>query len=121
MKKRVLMGSLAALLMFCSITNAGKSRDFKVINSTGYPIKLFSINYTGDNAWSENELSAVLQDKEKFTMTFEGVEKGCTWNIKVMWADNNTFSIYKDVDLCKVKVFAMKYDRKTDTTSFTTE
>jgi len=121
MKKRVLMGSLAALLMFCSITNAGKSRDFIVINNTGYPMKLFSISHSGDNAWSENELSAVLQDKEKFTMTFEGAEKGCIWNIKVMWADNNTSSIYKDVDLCKAKVFAMKYDRKTDTTSFTTE
>ena len=121
MKKRVLMGSFAALLMFCAIANAGNSRDFKVVNSTGYPIKYFSINHSGDNAWSENELSAVLDDKEDFTMTFESAEKGCSCNIKVMWADNNTSSIYKDVDLCKVKILAMKYDRKTDTTTFKTE
>jgi hypothetical protein len=121
MKKGVLMGSLAALLMFCAITNASNSRDLKVVNSTGYPIKYFSINQPGDKAWSENELSAVLKDKEKFTMTFEGAGKGCTWNIKVMWADNNSSSIYKGVDLCKIKVLAIKYDRKTDTPTFTAE
>jgi len=121
MKKVVFIGSLAALLMFCAITNAGNSRDLKVVNSTGYPVKYFSINQSGDKAWSENELSAVLKDKENFTITLEGAGKGCTWNIKVMWADKNSFSIYKEVDLCKAKVLSLKYDRKTDTPTFTTE
>ncbi len=121
MKKGVFIGSLIALLMFCAITNAGNSRDLKVVNSTGYPIKYFSLNHSGDKEWSENELSVALRDKENFITTLEGSGKGCSWNIKVMWADKNSFSIYKDVDLCKAKVLLLKYDRKTDTTTYTTE
>jgi hypothetical protein len=121
MKKRVLMGSLAALLMFCAITNASNSRDLKVVNSTGYPIKYFSVNQSGDKAWSENELSAAVKDKENFKTTLEVVGKGCTWNIKVMLAGKNSFTIYKDVDLCKAKVLLLAYDQKTDTPIYKTE
>jgi len=115
MKKVVFIGSLVALLMFCAITNAGNSRDLKVVNNTGYPIKYFSVNQSGDKAWSENELSVAVKDKENFTTTLESAGKGCAWNIKVMFAGKNSFSIYKDVDLCKAKVLLLGYDQKTDT------
>jgi len=121
MKKGVLMGSLAAMLMFCAITNASSSHDLKVVNSTGYPVKYFSINQSGGKEWSENELSATLKDKENFTITLEVAGKVCTWNIKVMLAGKNGFTIYKDVDLCKAKVLLLAYDQKTDTPIYKTE
>mgnify|MGYP001247203917 CR=1 FL=1 len=121
MKKGVLMGSLAALLMFCAITNASNSRDLKVVNSTGYPIKYFSVNQSGDKAWSENELSVAVKDKENFTTTLEVAGKSCAWNIKVMLAGKNSFTIYKDVELCKAKVLLLAYDQKTDTPIYKTE
>lgn len=120
MKKVVLMVSLAALLMFCAITNASNSRDLKIVNNTGYPIKYFSVNQSGDKAWSENELSVAVKDKENFTTTLESAGKGCAWNIKVMFAGKNGFSIYKDVDLCKAKVLLLGYDPKTDTPIYKT-
>lgn len=115
MKKIVFIGSLIVLLMFCAITNAGNSRDLEVVNNTGYPIKYFSVNQSGDKAWSENELSVAVKDKENFTTTLEGAGNGCAWNIKVMLAGKNSFSIYKDVDLCKANVLLLGYDPKTDT------
>lgn len=121
MKKVAFIGSLVALLMFCAITNASNSRDLKVVNNTGYPIKYFSVNQSGDKAWSENELSVAVKDKETFTTTLEIVGKGCAWNIKVMLAGKNSFSIYKDVDLCKAKVLLLAYDQKTDTPVYKTE
>jgi hypothetical protein len=121
MKKVVFIVSLVAMLMFCSITIAGNSRDLKVVNNTGFPIKYFSVNQAGDKAWSENELSVAVKDKENFTTTFEGNGNGCKWNIKVMFAGKNGFSIYKDVDLCKAKVLSLGYDPKTDTPVCKTE
>jgi hypothetical protein len=121
MKNGVLMGGLVVLMIFCVVTYADANRDFKIINSTGYPIKYISINQPGENAWGENEISAVLKDKEGFEMSFEGEKKGCSWNMKVIWADNNAASIYSGLDLCKVKVLTLKYDRKTDTPAFSTE
>jgi len=121
MKKVVFIGSLVALLMFCALTNASNSRDLKVLNNTGYPIKFFSVNQSGDKAWSENELSVAVKDKENFITTLEGNGKGCTWNIKVMLAGKNSFSIYKNVDLCKAKVLLLGYDQKTDTPIYKTE
>jgi hypothetical protein len=115
MKKVVFIGSLVVLLMFCAIiTNAGNSRDLEVINNTGYPIKYFSVNQSGNKEWSENELSVVVKDKENFTTTLEVNGNGCAWNIKVMLAGKNGYSIYKDLDLCKAKVLSLGYDQKTD-------
>jgi hypothetical protein len=121
MKKVVFIGSFVALLMFCAITNAGNSRDIKVVNNTGYPIKYFSVNQSGDKEWSENELSVAVNDKENFTTTLESAGKGCAWNIKVMLAGKKSFSIYKDVDLCKAKLLSLGYDPKTDTPICKTE
>ncbi len=121
MKQVVFIGSLVALLMFCAITNAGNNRDLKVVNNTGYPIKYFSVNQAGDKAWSENELSVAVKDKENFTTTLESAGKRCAWNIKVMFAGKNSFSIYKDVDLCKAKLLVLRYDPKTDTPICKTE
>lgn len=122
MKKVVFIGSLVVLFLFCAIiTNAGNSRDLEVINNTGYPIKYFSVNQSGDKEWSENELSVAVKDKENFITTLEGNGKGCAWNIKVMLGGKNGYSIYKEVDLCKAKVLLLKYDSKTDTPVFITK
>ncbi len=121
MKKVVFLGSFVALLLFCAITNAGNSRDIKVVNNTGYPIKYFSVNMSGDKEWSENELSVDVKDKENFTTSLESAGKGCAWNIKVMLACKKSFSIYKDVDLCKAKLLSLGYDPKTDTPICKTE
>ena len=121
MKKGVLLGSLTVLLMFCSMIHAGNSRDVKVINGTGLPIKSISLDQSGNSVWNENEISATFQDKEKIEITVEGIDKGCQRNMKVVWADNNAASIYKDIDLCKVKVLTLKYDRSLDAATFITE
>jgi len=107
--------------MLCPALALADDRDFVVVNSTGYPIKFLGVNAPGDNVWNENELSGVLADGAKTQVTFSGADKGCTWNMKVTWADDNTSSIFRNLNLCKIETVTLKYNRKTDEASYTTD
>ena len=104
-----------------SVVNAADQRDFGVINATGYPIKFLGVNPPNDNVWNENELSSTLANGAKFNVKFSGADKGCTWNIKVTWADDNTSSIFKGLDLCKINNVTLKYNKQTDEASYTVD
>jgi hypothetical protein len=100
---------------------AADQRDFRIVNATGYPIKFIGVNPPGDNVWNENELDSVLHDKANIKIKFSGTDKGCTWNIKVTWADDNTSSIFRGLDLCKIEIITLKYDKATDKASYTAD
>jgi hypothetical protein len=120
--KKVLSGSIlimAALLV--TVVFAADRRDFTIINSTGYPIKFIGVNPPGDEIWDENEITGILEDKANFRVEFDSAEKGCTWNIKVTWGDDNTSAIYRNINLCNINTITLKYNRKTDTASYTTD
>ncbi len=55
----------------------------------------------------------------KFTRADGGA--ACVWNIKVDWADGSAPSFFKGLDLCKLDNVYMKYDKATDTTSYTSD
>ncbi|MBN9524876.1 MAG: hypothetical protein J0H82_01655 [Alphaproteobacteria bacterium] len=94
-------------------------RNFTVVNNTGYPIKGLFVNPPGDNVFNDNELSAVLAEGASFPVKFSGADKGCTWNIKVTWTDNSS-SIFRNLDLCSINNVFLKYDKASDTASYTT-
>ena len=54
-------------------------------------------------------------------MKFSQADKGCRWNVKVTWADDNTSSIFRNIDLCKTEVMTLKYDKAADKASYTTQ
>lgn len=107
---------VVALLAFPA--TAADDRDFTVINGTGYDIKGLYINPPGDEAWTENELKGTLGDGNKFDVKFTQADKGCTWNMKVTWTDNS-WSIFRGLDLCKISNVTLKYNKATDTASYT--
>jgi len=51
---------------------------------------------------------------------FTGADKGCTWNIKVTWTDNS-WSLFRGLNLCEINVVTLKYDKASDTASYVTE
>ncbi len=99
-------------------TASADDRNFTVVNNTGYPIKGLFVNAPGDNVFNDNELSAVLAEGASFPVKFSGADKGCTWNIKVTWTDNLS-SIFRNLDLCSINNVFLKYDKASDTASFT--
>jgi hypothetical protein len=100
-------------------TASADDRNFTVVNNTGYPIKGLFVNPPGDNVFNDNELSAVLAEGASFAVKFSGADKGCTWNIKVTWTDNSS-SIFRNLDLCTINNVFLKYDKASDTASYTT-
>lgn len=104
--------------MICSSAAFADDRDFMIVNGTRYPIKFIGANPPGDAVYNENELDSVLNDGASFKVKFSGSDKGCTWNIKVTWADDNSSSFFKGLDLCKIETVTFKYDRKSDTASY---
>lgn len=111
----------AAVMLLGSSMALADDRDFGVINQTGYPIKGLYINPPGDDVYNENELSGVLAQGAKFNVKFSGADKGCTWNMKVTWADDNTSSIFRGLNLCQINNVTLKYNKATDTSSYTTD
>ena len=41
--------------------------------------------------------------------------------MKVTWADDNSSSIFKGLDLCKINTVTLKYNKATDVASYTVE
>jgi hypothetical protein len=108
---------LAAVLALFASASFADDRNFTVINGTGYDIKGIFVNPPGDNVFSENELSGVLGDGNKFDVKFTNADKGCTWNMKVTWTDDSS-SIFRGLDFCKISNVTLKYNKATDVASY---
>jgi hypothetical protein len=118
---KFLTAAFAAILLLLALPSLADDRDFGVINQTGYPIKFLGVNPPGDEKWNENELDRTLGDGAKINVKFSGADKGCTWNIKVTWADDNTSSYFRNLNLCEINNVTLKYNKKTDEASYTTD
>ena len=100
---------------------AKQSRDLSIVNRTGYPIKFIGVNPPGDEVWNENEIKGVMAEGANVRVSFAATDKGCRWNIKVTWQDDNTSSIFRGIDVCKVTTVTLRYNKRTDQASYTTE
>jgi hypothetical protein len=101
---------------------AADMRDVKVVNGTGYGIKFLGFNNPGDDDWSDNELGDVLATDASVLVKFNTADEGCVWNFKIEWAHPGYPGVlWKDVDLCRISVLTLRYDRKTDTTSYSAQ
>ena len=117
---------IAGLVLFVAVVigstvNAADQRDFTIVNATGYPIKFLGVNEPNDPVYNENELSSILGNGASFKVKFSNADKGCTWNIKVTWADDNTSSIFKGLNLCTINTVTLKYNKASDEASYTTD
>jgi hypothetical protein len=118
---KIFSGLLLVVALVCGTAALADDRDFTVVNATGYPIKFLGVNPPNDNVFNENELSSVLGNGASFKVKFSGADKGCTWNIKVTWADDNTSSIFRGLNLCTINTVTLKYNKQTDEASYTTD
>ncbi len=120
--KRILFG-LAVLLAISVTTDtfAADQRNVYVINGTGYGIKFLGFNPPGDDEWDDNELgdNGVLPNGNGVYVKFNEADDGCVWNFRISWADAGYPDVlWRDVNLCTISEITLKYNRDTDTTSF---
>ena len=59
-------------------------------------------------------------EDEVLRLNHLNADKGCKWNIRIDWADEGYPGVlWRNVDLCTIDELTLKYDRASNTTSFT--
>ena len=121
--RTMILGFAAAVAMLsASATFAADERNVTVVNGTGYGIKFLGFNNPGDNDWSDNELGSVLANGSSIYVKFNNADKGCKWNFRISWAQAGYPDVlWRNVDLCSIDTITLKYDRGSDTTSFSAD
>ncbi len=124
-KKLLFMATMGlALTAVKAPTVAAESvLDFTLVNKTGYPISAVYIGPSSSKEWGENILDDVLGDGESATITFHPKAGAITkWDLRVSWEDDSDPDVYwLGFQLSSINQITLKYDRKTNTTSATTE
>jgi hypothetical protein len=122
MKAMLLGFVMAAAVLGTNTSYAADDRNVTVVNGTGYGIKFLGFNNPGDNDWSDNELGDVLANGASVYVKFNSADKGCVWNFRISWADPGYPDVlWRNVNLCEIEKLTLKYDRSSDTTSYTAE
>ncbi|MBA4788546.1 MAG: argininosuccinate lyase [Rhizobiales bacterium] len=122
--KRSLFGAALALATF-AISSAvspamAAKQDFELVNKTGYDISHVYVSPTKSEDWEEDVLGKdVLSDGDAWDIEFDRGDKTCKWDLKVVYADDNSSAYWRNIDLCKVEKITIRYNRKSDTTSAT--
>ena len=111
----------AAMLIAPAVPANAADRDVTFINETGRDIEFLGFNPPGDEAWDDNEISRVLAHDETAYVKFNQADRGCVWNIKIDWADDNSSVRIDGVDLCTITDITLHYDAATGQASYTTD
>lgn len=115
------LGLLSITVPSASVLAAGQ-QDFSLLNKTGYEIKEVYVSSSASNNWEEDVLGRdVLKDGKIVNISFHSAAKGCKWDLKVVYSDDNSSAVWRGFDLCKITKVTIRYNRKTDTTSAVTE
>lgn len=112
--------ALAALAgLFLSSPSFADSRDFDLINATGYAIKAVYMDTTASTTWGyPSEIDSPLQDGQTARITFSKSDgKSCMWDLKVVWADGSADDVWTGINVCTVSTVKLKYNRSTNVTS----
>jgi hypothetical protein len=118
--------AIAALLFGLAIpggsASAAGKQDFTLLNKTGYRIDKVYVSPAASDDWEEDVLGRdVLDDGESVDISFHREATGCKWDLKVVYADDDSSAIWHGFDICSISKITIRYNRKTDTTSAVTE
>jgi hypothetical protein len=111
--------AFVAVFTSSSVVMAQEARqDFELVNETGYDISHVFVSPTRSDDWEEDVLGKdVLSEGDEWEIRFTRSTKTCKWDLKVVYADDNSAAYWRGIDLCKVGRITIHYDRKSDTTS----
>lgn len=119
MKYPVIAAIAFAAAFSSSVATAQEAKqDFELVNKTGYDISHVFVSPSKSDDWEEDVLGKdVLSDGDEWDIRFSRKEKTCKWDLKVVYADDDSAAYWKNIDLCKVGKITIRYNRKSDTTS----
>jgi hypothetical protein len=115
---------LASALLLSGLATSAQSQeakqDFTLVNRTGYTIDEVYVSPSKADTWEEDVLGKdSLEDGDSTHITFHRANRTCFWDLKVVYADDDSSAYWRGIDLCKIEKITIKYNRRTDTTSAT--
>lgn len=117
----LLFSVVAAIATLLSAPSFAVDRNVTFINQTGHGIAFVGFNPPGDDDWSDNEISDVLENDDSVYVKFNRADVGCSWTIRIDWVGGGTPVYLNNVDLCTIDDIALSYDDATGQASYTTE
>lgn len=110
-----------AVAGFVSAAHA-QDADFTLINSTGYPLREVYVSPAHQDDWGQDRLGrSVLDNGESRTFRFPKNASQCVRDLKVVYDDDGSSSVWHNVDFCQIERVRLRYNRSTDTTTATAE
>ncbi|TBW33873.1 argininosuccinate lyase [Siculibacillus lacustris] len=121
MKAVVWAFGLAIAAMSVPVTSAVAAeakQNFVLVNKTGYEINAVFVSPAKSNDWEEDVLGQdTLSDGESLKIRFQRSAKTCKWDLKVVYAVDDSNAVWSGIDLCTVAKVTIRYNKKTDTTT----
>jgi len=117
--KQLFFASLLAFAGLMTPAAAQEARqDFTLVNRTGHDISEVYVSPNKSDDWEEDVLGDdELEDGDSTTIRFKRATRTCMWDLKVVYSDDDSSAIWKDIDLCRVSKITIRYNRSSDTTS----
>ena len=116
MALRKFIGLMAATIaLLGSVAVSAGDADFTLVNSTGYDLREVYISPANRNSWGRDRLGdGTLENRKSRLFTFSD-NANCMQDLKVVFDDDGTSSIWKGLDLCEINKLTIRYNRNTDT------
>jgi hypothetical protein len=119
MMRTALIAALTAIVAVAAPVRADEAKqDFKLVNKTGYELKALYVAPSKSDDWEEDVLGQdTLGDGQAVNVHFSPKTKTCTFDLKVVYSDDDSSAVWSKIDLCTVEKITIKYNRKSDETT----
>ena len=112
------VAALGASATFGTAAALAAEQDFSLTNATGYDISELYVAPSKSSDWQEDVLGQdVLGDGQQANITFSKSADTCHWDLKVVYADDNTSAEWIGVNLCELSAVTIKYNADSGETS----
>lgn len=116
MKKTMSALILASAALLAAAPASAVDLDFSLVNKTGYTISEVYVASSASDEWDEDILGRdLLENGDSVDISFEKGSKGCKWDLKVTYEDEEE-ATWNGFDLCSISSVVLRYDRKKGTT-----
>lgn len=108
---------LPALVLATPLLAGDARQDFTLVNQTGYDVKSVYVSSHRTDKWEEDVLGDdQLDDGTSVNIHFPNKTKACRFDLKVVYAIDDSNAVWKNIDLCTVSKITIYYNKKNDKT-----
>jgi len=114
---------IAAVALTMGLAGSAQAarQDFTLVNKTGDTIREVYVSSTSTRSWEEDVMGRdTLGDDEEVDISFERGERGCMYDLKVVYSDGDSAE-WDRLNLCTIRRISLYWDRKAGTTRAVTQ